>query len=49
VRPHPKYVRLSSGSTINATEAIAIPEDHRKTLTELHGEESAKLREAGYL
>lgn len=49
VRPHPKYVHVASSSTINATETIGIPEHHLKTLTEIHGEESAKWREAGYL
>ncbi len=49
VRRQSKYVRLSSGSSINATEAIGIPDGHLETLTEIHGEESARCRDAGYL
>ncbi|MDZ7670291.1 MAG: hypothetical protein U5Q16_13040 [Gammaproteobacteria bacterium] len=39
----------AGGSTINATETVEIPADHLKTLTEIHGEESAKWRDAGEL
>jgi hypothetical protein len=49
VRRHSKYVRLSSSSRINATDAMEIPEVHLRTLTDIHGGEAEKWRKAGYL